>query len=90
MTDEKAWKYVGDQKRKTWTYAEITASAEKEIRRMMACAWRADSHPRTAQQFRDWAYGTFVGWNGLTTGWQIDGDSERLAALTDPAKGSDW
>jgi hypothetical protein len=29
MTDEKAWKYVGDQKRKTWTYAEITASAEK-------------------------------------------------------------
>ncbi|SAL66826.1 hypothetical protein AWB65_06400 [Caballeronia humi] len=56
----------------------------------MACAWRADSHLRTAQQFRDWAYGTFVGWNGLTTGWQIDGDSERLAALTDPAKGSDW
>jgi hypothetical protein len=84
VSDEKCVYVV--PKKQHWTYAEITASAEREIRRLMACAARAGDHQRTAQQFRDWAYGAFVGWNGLTTGRQIDGDSERLEALTDPAK----
>ena len=52
----------------------------------MAGAARAGHNERTAQQFRDWAYGAFVCWNGLTTGRQIDGDRERLEALTDPQR----
>ena len=48
MTDEKKWTYVGDQKTKKWTYAEITASVEREIRRLMACAARGRARENRA------------------------------------------
>lgn len=61
---------------KKWSYTEITKSAENEIRKTMAIE-RVDLETR-----KKWAYGTYLAWYGLTFGWQEDGDSNRLEALT--------
>ena len=58
---------------KSWTYAEITASAEAQIRRLMA---KGDPY------WRQWAYGTYISWYALTVGWQDEGDNERLKSMT--------
>ncbi len=57
---------------KTWSYKTITEKAEKEIRRLMSY-----DHPLSVG-----AYGVFILWNDLTMGWQKEGDSDRLEALT--------
>jgi len=55
---------------KTWNYKEITKKAEDEITSLMK------------GNYRDWAYGVFIGWKYLTMGWMNDGDVERLEELT--------
>lgn len=60
---------------KKWDYEQITANAEKRIRVL------AESGEH------QWAYGVFIGWDSLTTGWQRDGDNGRLERLTEQPSG---
>ena len=62
---------------KRWTYRQITAAAEQEIREIMTMATgdHLDHH------FRQLAKGVWRGWNSLTLGWQEDGDGARLKAV---------
>ncbi len=63
----------------TWSYAEVTAAAEKEIRWLMG---QQTADDREAQQYQAWAYGVYCGWSQLTIGWWENGDNARLRALT--------
>ncbi len=71
---------------KTWSYKTITQKAEKEITDLMKQAEKnaAKSDEFSSNLVRQWAYGVYIGWNALTTGWQQIGDKERLEALTKP------
>jgi hypothetical protein len=66
---------------KSWTYAQITANAEKQIKSFHE---QAKAGPET-----DWswhhtaAYGVFNGWYSLCCGWMENGDRERIEALVD-------
>jgi hypothetical protein len=65
-----------------WSYRHITAVAEAQIRRYLERA-RVQPNSMTAAQCRDWAFGAYLAWYGVTNGWIHDGDSERLRALTE-------
>lgn len=70
-------------KKKTWSYRAITEAAEQQIRTLIQRAGaeaQDDAHSRRLLQ--TWAYGVFVGWASLTSGWQESGDYDRLEALT--------
>lgn len=69
---------------KNWNYAQITKAAEDRIRSLMVPTDIGPDHADIRQQ---WAYGVYLGWYHLTTGWQQDGDSERLEALTNKQEG---
>lgn len=62
-----------------WSYRQVTAAAETEIRQLVEQSTAKD--PAERQLVRQWAYGVFLGWSSLTTGWQEVGDNERLKAL---------
>ncbi|WP_224962576.1 hypothetical protein [Geomonas subterranea] len=66
---------------KSWTYAELTKKAEKQILRLMKTAAEAKDSDEE-KLYREWAYGVFLGWSDLTFGWIQDGDLERLENLT--------
>lgn len=66
-----------------WTYNQITKTTEHRIKVCMESA-REHADDRFVEGLhRHWAYGAYLVWNDLTTGWQNDGDSERMKALTD-------
>lgn len=66
---------------KKWSYQQITEAAESRIRSLMEHVTEATpDYQRSLHQ--QWAYGVFMGWQSLTMGWQQDGDSDRLEALT--------
>jgi hypothetical protein len=68
---------------RTWTYNDITSTAEKEIQRLMQhAAAVAATSAEDARTYRDFAYGVYAGWSGLTMGWQEEGDDDRIRALT--------
>jgi hypothetical protein len=70
---------------KSWTYAEVTLSAQEKITEFMATAMQHElaGDTRAATLRRDWAYGVFLSWSALTQGWQQDnGDLMRLEKLT--------
>lgn len=66
---------------KKWSYRQITALAEREIRHHVAEA------AKCARGSNDWllrssyADGVRSFWYALTCGWQVDGDAERLDDL---------
>ncbi len=65
---------------KMWSYKSITEKAESEITRLMKLSdkTKVDYNKKV---YLDWAYGVFLGWNNLTSGWQKPEDRERLEAL---------
>lgn len=68
---------------RTWTYSELTSAAEKDIQRLMQhAAAVAATSPEDARTYRDFAYGVYTGWSGLTMGWQEEGDDDRVRSLT--------
>ncbi|CAG9184950.1 hypothetical protein LMG23994_05555 [Cupriavidus pinatubonensis] len=64
---------------KVWSYAEITATVEAEIRRLMQAPAVT---PMDASRNHAWAYGIYRGWALLTQGYQKREDDERLHKLT--------
>lgn len=66
---------------KTWTYDEITRTAELEIKDLMDRA-RAEQYSDARRLYRQNAYGAYLLWHMLTSGNQRKGDNERLEALT--------
>lgn len=66
---------------KTWGYQAITEKAEKQIQFFMGMS-RASQDEHGKRLYAGWAYGVFLGWKDLTTGWMEDGDLERLEQLT--------
>lgn len=65
-----------------WSYAELTAAAEKEIRFFGMMAVPAlDREGRHGIAAR--AFGAFFFWDSLTSAYQREGDKERLRALVD-------
>ncbi|WP_041494480.1 hypothetical protein [Burkholderia sp. KJ006] len=69
---------------KRWSYSQITKTAEEEILRCMDLAGGADTAvARMLYQAR--AEGVYNMWYELTCGWQNDGDSRRMRALTEQA-----
>lgn len=67
---------------KMWSYKAITEQTEREIRRLVEEDAKLDDF--TVRLRKTWAWGVFMFWNNLTMGWQKEGDSERLEALTKP------
>jgi hypothetical protein len=72
MTDER-----------TWTYADITAEAERQIQRA-----RSDSDAAQSEVVRamngDFAMGAYLFWMGLTEGTHNAADLQRLKTLARP------
>lgn len=66
---------------KRWSYAQITRKAEEEITRLMNSATDKTDHTDSLIG-KSMAYGVYISWYSLTTGWQKDGDDERLRLLT--------
>ena len=64
---------------KSWSYNQITKHTENEIIELMKSN---DSYKQLM------AYGVFWGWYTLTTGWQKDGDRQRIEALMENIKRS--
>lgn len=66
---------------KNWSYAQVTAEAEKQITTLMK---RAEGMPEAeAYMVRQWAFGVFVLWDNLTMGWRESGDGDRMRSLTE-------
>lgn len=65
---------------KAWNYYEVTKAAAEHIARLMLDA--RDKEADTAFTYQQWAYGVYLLWNELTTGWQNEGDREAMEALT--------
>ena len=65
----------------SFSYETLTKTAEKRIAEFMA-KLRNASRSFDRCMFSDWAYGVFSFWSAVTSGWQKDGDYERLEALT--------
>ncbi|CAH0444145.1 hypothetical protein LMG10661_00678 [Ralstonia syzygii subsp. syzygii] len=64
-----------------WSYHQVMAAAEEKIRELMG---RAEARQDTAADYRQLAYGVWLGWRALTSGCGMDaGDPERLLALTE-------
>jgi hypothetical protein len=65
---------------KKWSYADVTACAEREIERLMSAARVLPADE--ARTYRQWAYGVYVGWRQLTGGDQDEHDASRLEQMT--------
>jgi len=67
----------------TFTYEEITAHTESNVRHYMekADADRALGDKSSARQRRAWAFGAWNAWWSLTAECQADGDSDRIYNL---------
>ncbi|CAB3754894.1 hypothetical protein [Paraburkholderia humisilvae] len=65
---------------RTWTYADITSEAERQIRRARADADDAVS-AATRIMHSDFAMGAYLFWMGLTEGTHNADDIVRLKAL---------
>lgn len=70
---------------KTWSYKEITEKAERRITELVTQALKQQDK-YTEKFLLDSAFGVYLFWSGLTSGWQDEGDDERLESLTKPAK----
>ena len=73
-------------RKRTWSYTDITKSAENGIAISMRLAKKAklEGDDASASIHRGHAWGQFAAWHDLTAGWQNTGDKERLeASLTD-------
>ncbi|RDU96672.1 hypothetical protein [Trinickia dinghuensis] len=68
---------------KKWSYRQITALAEREIRHQMGEASKAASKGEANMSMlcRGYANSILLFWYLLTVGWQNDGDNGRLEAL---------
>lgn len=62
-------------------YTSITASTEITIVAAMRRATHAPSS-MLAEFHKACAFGAWLNWDAITTGWQNGGDSARLEALT--------
>ena len=77
---------------KSFSYAHLTKTVEAEIASWAKVAANARAEGdtyRVARAFRHMAEGAVSMWNRTTTGWQKDGDLERLEALAkavDPSR----
>ncbi|QYY33567.1 hypothetical protein K2O51_31550 (plasmid) [Cupriavidus pinatubonensis] len=58
---------------KTWTYAELTTNAEREIENCRQHPLRHEREPM--------AFGVFILWARLTGGNRDEADADRLEAL---------
>ena len=65
------------------TYPQLGAQTEQRIKRWMTDA-SGRTEPDEITRREQWAYGAYLLWESLTTGWQAEGDSARLEALTAP------
>lgn len=77
-------------RKRTWSYKDITNSAENGIARCMMLA-RAEQQKGNADEtlhHLSFAWGQFAAWNNLTIGWQKEGDAKRLEDMT-KLKGAD-
>lgn len=63
---------------KQWSYSDVTESVENRIR---SFAESASTSPAAVDLYREWAYGAFLSWDTLTSGWQKEGDRERIESL---------
>lgn len=68
---------------KTFTYAEITASAEAQIKAFMVNARKSGE---VCQFHATAAWGVLWGWDRLTNGHQNPDDVVRLEALTETSE----
>ncbi len=66
---------------KSWSYSQITKHAEEEIKHAMKN--RSEAEPGMRRMWWAQAHGIYTLWYRVTVGWQKDGDSERLEALTE-------
>ncbi len=67
---------------KKWTYEEITTASKTKITQLMKqAAARLDKDEVCT--WRQWAYGVYLMWDGLTAGCQKAGDNVRMMALTE-------
>ena len=63
---------------KKWSYKEITQEAEARITSLLK---EAKHSPEKKHVAHIWAYGIYLGWDSLTTGYQDASDAARLEAL---------
>ncbi|MES2207323.1 MAG: hypothetical protein V4525_11100 [Pseudomonadota bacterium] len=69
---------------KTWNYQELTAAAEKEIKKHMKSADQKSGYSK--ELFEHWAQGVFIFWDNLTFfEFQLESDHERLNNLVHPS-----
>jgi hypothetical protein len=66
---------------KKWSYRQITALAEREIRHHAGEAAKSGRGSNVWLVRSGYADGVRSFWYALTCGWQIDGDADRLDAL---------
>lgn len=66
---------------KKWSYLQITEQTETRIRSLMQRASSAQA-PFEKMMIVNWAYGVYLQWEALTSGWQTNGDNLRLLKLT--------
>ena len=66
---------------KRWTYNQITAHAEAELRHYDEMCRMTHVDKSARELYRDMAAGAFAFWRSLTIGWMNAGDIERLEAL---------
>lgn len=70
---------------RSWSYKAVTEAAEKRIRSLIESSNPQPSDAHKGRIYREWAYGVYLGWSALTTGWQDEGDDARLEALVKPS-----
>jgi len=75
-------------KAKSWSYAAVTKQAEDKIRSLLTSASQDNSNrsesdnKRRADLYRDWAYGVYLGWESLVSGWMDHPqDKDRMEKL---------
>lgn len=66
---------------KKWSYRQISALAEREIRHHVAVAGEKGRGSNDWLLRMGYADGVLLFWYALTVGWQNDGDHDRLDAL---------
>lgn len=71
--------------KRTWTYEEITTTAERQISNNMrlSASSQAKGDEWAANHLANFAWGVWHMWDVLTIGWQEPGDSKRLQAMTE-------
>ncbi|MFZ6734718.1 hypothetical protein ACO0LG_22535 [Undibacterium sp. Ji42W] len=71
-------------RKRTWSYTDITKSAENGIAICMKLAEKAlqNGNDDDVLHHFSFAKGQFAAWNNLTIGWQKEGDAKRLEDMT--------